>query len=325
MQWKDAEMSRVAVIGAGAVGGWIAAKLVLAGQDVALLARAATSRQLRSEGLILTERGDTRRVPVTVFEKPSDIGEAALVIIAVKAPSLADAAETAGPMIGSDTVIVPLINGVPWWFLPGETLQSIDPDGRIGKALPFDQLIGSVVHAACSRIAPNQIHVAHCDRLIFGLPGGGTDERVDQLCAMFERAGIACEPSTDIRRAIWYKLWGNATINPLSALTRSTADRLIADKSLRSLMLEAMAELARVGTAIGCPIDQSGEERMAVTTRLGAFKPSMLQDLEAGRPLELDALLGAPREIARRKGVATPRLDLIDSIVRLLAGGSGQG
>ena len=136
---------------------------------------------------------------------------------------------------------------------------------------------------------------------------------------MFEGAGIRVDRSDNVRRAIWYKLWGNATINPLSALTRATADKLLADAHLRSFMLEAMAELAEVGAAVGCPISESGEDRMAVTARLGSFKTSMLQDVEAGRPIELEALLGAPREIARRAGIATPKLDLLYAETRLMA------
>jgi 2-dehydropantoate 2-reductase len=164
----------------------------------------------------------------------------------------------------------------------------------------------------------NEVHVAHADRLILGEPAGGRSERIERLARLFESGGIRVERSEDVRRAIWYKLWGNATINPLSALTRSTADKLLADPQLRAWMLEAMAELAEVGAAIGCPIAESGEDRMAVTARLGAFKPSMLQDVEAGRPIELDALLGAPIEIARRAGIPTPHLDQVYALIRLM-------
>ena len=146
----------------------------------------------------------------------------------------------------------------------------------------------------------------HADKLILGEPGGGPSERIERLCSLFENSGIRCEPSDNVRRAIWYKLWGNATINPMSALTRSTADRLLDDPAIRAFMAEAMDELAAVGAEIGCPIGETAEDRMAVTARLGAFRSSMLQDVEAGRPIELEALLGrAARN--RRTRRASPR------------------
>ncbi len=312
-----AEASRIAVVGAGAVGGWIAGKLALAGQPVAVLARGATLDALRREGLRLTEGGATAEVAVQASDDPSKLGPQDVLVIAVKAPALADAAEAARPMIGPRTRVVPMLNGVPWWFT-AEPLASVDPGGRIAAALPQAQIIGSVVHAACSRPEANHVVVKHGDRLILGEPDGGTGERIAELASQFERAGIKVEASDHVRRAIWYKLWGNATINPLSALTRSTADALIADPALRSWMIEAMAELAAVGAAIGCPIAESGEDRMAVTAKLGEFKTSMLQDVEAGRPIELEALLGAPLEIAARAGVPTPQLDLLYAETRIM-------
>jgi 2-dehydropantoate 2-reductase len=169
------------------------------------------------------------------------------------------------------------------------------------------------------RDAPNHVHIIHSEKLILGEPGGAPSARVDALCTLFENAGIRAERSDNIRSAIWYKLWGNATINPLSALTRSTADKLLDDPDIRALMAEAMNELAAVGAAIDCPIAQSAADRMAVTARLGAFKSSMLQDVEAGRTIELEALLGAPREIARRVELETPQLDRIYAMTRLMA------
>ena len=312
-----AERPRIAIVGAGAIGGWIAAKLALAGHAVNLLARGQTLDALRRDGLRLTEGDTPRTAEVNASDRPAELGPQDLLVIAVKGPALAEAAEAARPMVGADTLIVPMLNGVPWWFL-GEPLASVDPGGRIAAALPQPQVIGSVVHAACSRPAPNEVVVKHADRLIVGETKGGAGERVGALAELFEQAGITIERHDDVRRAIWYKLWGNATLNPLSALTRSTADKLLADPALRSWMLEAMAELAAIGAAIGCPISESGEDRMAVTAKLGAFKTSMLQDVEAGRPIELEALLGAPREIATRAGVPTPQLDRLYAMTRVM-------
>ena len=311
---------RIGIIGAGAIGGWVAAKLAAAGEDVALLARGATAEALQG-GLELVERGVSTRVHPRVAASAEALGRQDLLAIAVKAPALAEVAEAAAPMIGPDTIVLPMLNGVPWWFAGGEPLRSVDPGGAIAAALPQNQVVGCVVHAACRRDAPARVVVAHADKLILGEPEGGATERVDRLCALFGQAGIGCEASDNIRRAIWYKLWGNATINPLSALTLATADRLLAE--CRSLLLAGMAELAAIGAAIGCPISESGEDRMAVTARLGAFKTSMLQDVEAGRPIELEALLGAPIELARRAGIATPTLDAIYAMTRLMATSRG--
>ncbi len=251
------------------------------------------------------------------------IGVQDIVVIAVKAPSLADAAVAVAPLIGPDTIIVPMMNGVPWWFVDGEPLASVDPGGRIAAALPLPQVLGCVVHAACRREAPALIAVAMLDHFAVGEPGGGTSERVDMVAAMLAEAGLAGRADPDIRRAIWYKLWGNMTTNPISALTLATADRILANTQVRDLTLACMAEAAAIGAAIGCPITESGEDRLTVTATLGAFKTSMLQDVEAGRMIELDALLAAPLEIAARVGVPAPNLAALHGLARLMGESRG--
>ncbi len=299
----------ICVVGAGAIGGWVAASLALAGERVmALTSKGALDR------IALDEGGQTRTAQLSTFD-----GTADLLIVAVKATALDAAARSARTLVGPNTIIVPMLNGVPWWFVGDVRLNSIDPDGSIAEALPFEQILGCVVHASCSRSADGTVIVKHADKLIIGEPGGESSERLARLQGLFERAELRPDPSGNIRRAIWYKLWGNATINPLSALTRASCDRILADAECRAWMLEGMAELAAIGAAIGCPIVESGEERMAVTARLGAFKTSMLQDVDAGRPIELEALLGAPREIARAHGIATPALDRLYGVSRLMA------
>ena len=308
----------ICVVGAGAIGGWIAARLALAGNDVSVVARGSTLETIDTQGLLITDQGDTRCVAVAAATDPSILGVHDVVVVAVKAPALPQIASSLEALIGPDTDIVPMLNGVPWWFTE-DPLWSVDPDLTIADALPVEQIAGCVVHASCYRSAPNHVVVKHAEKLILGEPGGGPSERIERLCILFLNAGIRAEPSENVRRAIWYKLWGNATINPMSALTRSTADKLLDDARIRAFMAEAMDELAAVGAAIGCPIGESAEDRMAVTARLGAFKSSMLQDVEAGRPIELEALLGAPREIAAQVGVATPQLDRLYAMTRLMA------
>ena len=316
---------RVCVVGAGAIGGWIAARLAIAGEEASALARGDTLRLVRAEGLRLEEQGEEFVANIDAAGDSRDLGEQDLVIIAVKAPALPGLASELRPLIGPDTMIVPVLNGVPWWFVEGEPLKSVDPDGSIAAAIPVEQIVGCVVHASCSRSAPNHIVVKHADKLIIGEPDGESRERLARLYAVLDHAGLRPDQTGNVRRAIWYKLWGNATINPLSALTRATCDLILADPECRSWMLDGMAELAAIGAAIGCPISESGEDRMQVTARLGAFKTSMLQDVEAGRPIELEALVGAPREIARRFGIATPALDRLYKVTKLMANSLGLG
>ncbi|HVU31091.1 MAG TPA: 2-dehydropantoate 2-reductase [Sphingomicrobium sp.] len=307
----------ICVVGAGAIGGWIAARLALAGNDVSIVARDETLRAVDSEGLLITDRGDTRCVAVGTAADPSGLGVQDVVVLAVKAPILPAIAPALECLVGPETQIVPMLNGVPWWFTD-DPLWSVDPEVAIADALPIEQVAGSVVHASCYRSAPNHVIVKQADRLLLGEPDGGRSERIERLCTLFENSGIRCEETPNIRREIWYKLWGNASLNPLSALTRSTADKLHADDLIRTMMAETMDELAAIGEVIDCSIDETAEDRMAVTQRLGAFKTSMLQDVEAGRPIELEALLGAPREIAARHGLATPRLDRLYALTRLM-------
>jgi 2-dehydropantoate 2-reductase len=307
----------ICVVGAGAIGGWIAARMALAGNEVSVVARGETLAAIDSQGLLLTDGGETRCVALAAATDPTILGVHDVVIVAVKAPALPQIAPSLEPLIGPGTQIVPMLNGVPWWFTD-DPLWSVDPEVAIADALPIEQVAGCVVHASCFRNAANHVTVKHAEKLILGEPAGGSSARIERLCSLFENAGIRCDPSDNVRRAIWYKLWGNATINPMSALTRSTADKLLEDATIRGCMAEAMDELAAIGAAIGCPITETADDRMAVTARLGAFKSSMLQDVEAGRPIEIEALLGAPREIAARIGIATPQLDRLYALTRLM-------
>ena len=310
----------ICVVGAGAIGGWVAAKLALAGEEVSVLARGATLHLIRAEGLRLEERGEEFVANVMGADDCAALGPQDVLFVAVKAPALPSLASELRPLVNAETTIVPMLNGVPWWFVEGMQLKSVDPDGNIAAALPFGQIVGCVVHASCRRSAPNRVQVNHAEKLILGDPDGGeSSERVARLFALLDEAGLRPDLTGNVRRAIWYKLWGNATINPMSALVRASCDRILSDPECRAWMLEGMAELAAIGAAIGCPISESGEDRMAVTAKLGPFKTSMLQDVEAGRPIELEALLGAPREIARARGIRTPALDRLYGVTKLMA------
>ena len=319
---------RIAVVGLGAVGGFIAGRLAQApsGLRVSALARGATLHALRERGLLLREAD--RETPIRAIHAsgdPRELGEQDLVVIAVKGQALAGVAQTLAPLIGAHTLLLPAMNGVPWWFLQAtgdaKPLASVDPGGRIAAALPLAQVLGGVIHFTCSSPAPGVVQHGFGDRIIFGAAAGGAapGARAAAVGAALRAAGFTVEESADIRREIWFKLWGNMTMNPVSALTGATCDLILDDPLVREFMLRAMAEAAAIGARIGCPIAQSGEARMAVTRQLGAFKTSMLQDAEAGRALEIDAIVAAVHEIGARVGVETADSGALLGLTRLMA------
>jgi 2-dehydropantoate 2-reductase len=321
---------RIAVVGAGAIGGWLGARLADGGHAVSVLARGATLEALRERGLSLKEGGRTIAAQVAASDRAADLGVQDLVLLTVKGWAIPAVAEAVAAMLGPQTLVAPAINGVPWWFFHGldgalesASLESVDPGGRIAALIPAAQVIGCVVHASVSTEGPGRIVHKAGQGLILGEPDGGNSARVDGLAAALNQAGFEASVSPRIQQDIWYKLWGNMTINPISAITGATADRILDDPLIHGFLLQVMAEAAEVGKRIGCPIDESGAARIEVTRRLGAFKTSMLQDVEAGRPLELDALLGAPREIAGRVGVATPGIDALLGLARQFARSRG--
>ena len=317
---------RIAIMGAGAIGGWIGVHLALAGEEISVFAHGETLSAIRQGGLKLTEGGEEFSVPVKASHNAAELGKQDLIIVAVKGPSLAAVAPAVAAMLGPDTIVLPAMNGVPWWFsqgLKGEAadmpLRSVDPGGAIAAALPAKHVIGCVVHASASQAAPGHSSHTAGNRFIIGELSGEISARLSSVADVLRKAGMAPEESPHIRQAIWYKLWGNMTMNPISALTRATMDKIVSDPLLSAFAISVMNEAKEVGARIGCPIAESAEDRMNVSRRLGAIKTSMLQDWEAGRPLEIDALLAAPREIAGKVGVATPNMNALHGLVRLMA------
>ena len=321
-------LRKVAIVGAGAIGGWIGVHLARAGapQGVALgvLARGQTLQALRQQGLRLHQGGVLHSVPVTASDDAAVLGVQDLVVIAVKAPALAQVAQQVGPLIGPDTLVLTAMNGVPWWFLQGfggplqgRSLASVDPEGAIARAIAAPHIVGCVVHASCSVDAPGVVRHHFGDGLIVGEPSGQETPRVQALHALLQQAGFQATLSPQIQKDIWYKLWGNMTVNPVSALTGATSDRILDDELVRGFMSAVMLEARSIGERIGIPIAQAPEDRHAVTRKLGAFKTSMLQDVQAGKPLELDALVGAVRELGQMSGVETPFTDALLGLARL--------
>lgn len=318
---------KACIYGAGAIGGWLGAALAQAGCELNVVARGTTLAALQAEGLRLTRPdGTTAQAAVHASDDPAALGAQDLVVIAVKAPALPDVARRIAPLIGPHTVVLTAMNGVPWWFTDGckgpargQALASVDADGAIARAIPAGQVIGGVVHASCSLIAPGHVRQHQGNRLIVGEPGGQGSERLNQLAALLASGGIEAERSTRIQRDIWFKLWGNLTMNPISALTGATTDRILDDDLVRGFACAVMLEAKAIGERLGLPIDQQPEDRFAVTRQIGAFKTSMLQDVEAHKPLEVDALVGAVCELGQRTGVPTPHTDALLGLTRLMA------
>lgn len=317
-------MSKVCIVGAGAIGGFIGARIAATGRhEVSALARGWTLAALQEHGWRLQTQDGLVQASVLARESAEALGPQDLVIIAVKGPALSDVARQIGPLIGPQTLVLPAMNGVPWWFVQGQAgldaapLESVDPGGVIARSIPFAQVLGAVVHASTFTAEPGLVVHKMGRGLIVGEPGGGRSERSAAVAALLADAGFDVTHSEQIRTDIWYKLWGNLTMNPVSAITGATMDRILADPLVRGFCSAAMREAAEIGSRIGCVIDQTPEDRHVVTAKLGAFKTSMLQDVEAGRALELDGIVAVVREIGVRTGVATPHIDALLGLSRL--------
>ncbi len=327
---------RVAIVGLGAIGGlaagWLLRRIDPARVTVSALARGATLAAVVRDGLTLHDADGMHRLPLRVAERAAELGEQDLVILAVKTTALAAVAPAAAGLCGPRTRVLTAMNGVPWWFfdgLPGPcaglALHSVDPEGRLRAALPASRVIGGVVHLSALAEAPGVIRHGGGNGLILGRPDGGHDAATDAAATLLQDAGFAVTRSAQIQRDVWFKLWGNMTMNPVSALTGATCDRILDDALVRGLCSAVMREAQAIGAGFGIAIDQEPEARHAVTRKLGAFKTSMLHDAEAGRPLEIDAMLGAVREIGQHLGLATPHIDGLYGLTRLLASVRGLG
>jgi 2-dehydropantoate 2-reductase len=323
---SDVKFNKITIVGAGAIGGWIGVHLARSGARLSVLARGNTLAALQQHGLQLHQGGALHTVPVTASNDAASLGVQDLVVVSVKAPALASVAQQIAPLLGPSTVVLTAMNGVPWWFLQGfggpaqdHALSSVDPQGAIARAIPAAHVVGCVVHASCSVDAPGVIRHHFGDGLIVGEPTGQATARAQALHALLQNTGFQATLSPQIQKDIWYKLWGNMTVNPVSALTGATTDRILDDDLVRGFISSVMREAKAIGERIGIPIAQEPEDRHAVTRKLGAFKTSMLQDVQAGKPVELDALVSAVCELGRLTGVHTPFTDALLGLSRLHA------
>ena len=323
---------RVTILGAGAVGGWLAAGLARAGVPVGVLARGASLAALRANGLVFLHGDRRKSFAVQAADDPAALAGADLLLLGLKSHDLPGALPLVERLMGPQTLVVPAQNGIPWWFFQGfggpaegVTLDSVDPGGALARAIPVERVLGGVAHVGASVEAPGVVRLMKQDRMLFGDPSGRHAGPLAALVGALRAGGIPAEAVADIRLEVWLKLWGNSNMNPLSALCRADMQAMLEDAGVRGLIEAMMAEMAAIGDRIGLPTGQDIAARLVVTRRLGAFRTSMLQDLEAGRPLELGPLLGGLVELAQRLGMPAPTLAGVHGLTRLLAGNLGLG
>jgi len=322
---------KICVYGAGAVGGLIAAWLTKAGHEVSVVARGGHLTAIREKGLRICSDGKEFSVKINADSNPAPLGPQDYVIVAVKGQSMLEVAAGIAPLLGPGTSIVTAMNGVPWWFFDrlafggGKLrLETLDPGGKLSAAMPTDRVVGCVVHLAASTPEPGLIRHNMGKRLILGEPGGRNTARTQAVVAALNGAGFEAEASGFIEKEFWVKLLGNISFNPVSALTLATANRMLADEHVKAYMVAIMRECLAIGRAVGVDADIDPEARMDMARKLGLFKTSMLQDMEAGKRLEIDGLLTGTLEIAKKAGVAAPFTESLLGLTRARAVSSGQ-
>jgi 2-dehydropantoate 2-reductase len=318
---------KIAVIGAGAIGGYVGGWLAAAGEEVTFIARGANLAAIRQNGMhVVGEDGKEIVTHPAVHEKTSDAGPQDYVILAVKAHQVGAIAADIAALCHDETAIVTMQNGIPWWYfhkhggaLEGTAVRSADPDGSIARNIDADRVIGSVVYPAATLEAPGVVHVHEGKRFTLGEPDGSESVRAKAISAAFSRAGFKSPVISDIRSEIWLKLWGNLSFNPISALTHSTLAGLLRFPLTRELCVEMMREAETVASKLGVTFRVGIDKRIAGAEKVGEHKTSMLQDVEAGRPLELEALIGSAVELGRLTETPTPHIDAVYALISLLA------
>ena len=318
---------KIAVVGAGAIGGYVGGWLGAAGEDVTFIARGANLRAIRGDGMrVIGEDGSEVVARAGVFDDTKDAGPHDVVILAVKAHQVAAVAPSLAALCDAGTAIVTMQNGIPWWYFhkhggayEGTPVRSADPDGSIARVIDADRVIGSVVYPAAVLESPGVVRVVEGKRFTLGEPDGSTSPRVQAISAAFTRAGFKAPVIADIRSEIWLKLWGNLSFNPISALTHATLAGLLQFPLTRELSIEMMREAEQVASKLGITFRVGIDKRIAGAEKVGEHKTSMLQDVEAGRPMEIEALVGSVVELGRLTRTPTPHVDAVYALVSLLA------
>ena len=320
-------MIKVCIVGAGAIGGYVAAKLALADASVTVIIRGANLAAVKARGLTLIEAGTEHVVNnLVATDKMGEAGVQDLVVLAMKAHQVTPVANQLQPLLGPDTTIVTMQNGIPWWYFQkqggefdGRRIESVDPGGVIAAHIPIERIIGCVVYPACEMVAPGVIHHIEGNRFPVGELDGAETSRVAAIAELFKKAGLKSPVLTTIRSEIWLKLWGNLTFNPISALTQATLVDICQFPPSRALAASMMTEAQTIANKLGIEFRVSLEKRIAGAQSVGKHKTSMLQDVEAGRALEIDALVGSVMELGRLTQTATPHINAVYACTRLLA------
>jgi 2-dehydropantoate 2-reductase len=317
-------MTRICIYGAGAIGGHLAANLARAGDaEISVVVRGPALDAIRSAGLTVETGGNTFNVRVKASDDPTTLGPQDYVILTLKAPAVAAAVPGITALLGKDTTIVTAMNGIPYWYFykhggpwDGHQLGCADPGGRQWKAFGPERGLGAVVWTAAAVTAPGTVRHTFGNRFELGEPNGSTSPRATALSQILTNAGLEAPIAEDIRSAIWNKLWGNLSFNPVSALTLSVLDAMAASPRTTPVLRSMMCEAQTIGEHLGVVFPMNVDERIAVAKSVGPHKTSMLQDLEAGRPLEIDALTGVVAELGRLVGVATPAIDTVLALIQ---------
>ena len=318
---------KICIVGAGAIGGYMGVELALAGEDVTLIARGAHLDAIRRDGLRLILADGTSRTAegVRAFDRVADAGPHDVVVLALKAQQIETIAHQLRHLYHHDTVVVTVQNGIPWWYfhkhggpLEGTRLESLDPNGVLDENIPFERILGCIAYPAAEKAGPGVIRHVEGNRFPLGELDGSKSERIKEVSSTFSAAGFKSRVVTDIRAQIWLKAWGNMTFNPISALTRATLVGICRFPETRALAESMMAEAQVVAEKLGITFRYTVEQRIAGAEAVGEHKTSMLQDLEAGRPLETEALIGVVAELGRLTETPTPSIDALYACVKLL-------
>ena len=317
---------KIAIFGAGAIGGYLGCELARAGADVTMIARNRTLAAIRDRGIALHIDGEMRIGRPAATDDPAEAGPQDAVIVAVKANVAPAIAPGLAPLLGPETAVVTAVNGIPWWYfhdyggaLAGTRLESVDPGGVQWRTIGPRRAIGCVVYPAAEAVAPGIIRHISLNRFSLGEPDGTRSDRVRRLSTALIAAGFSAPVRPRIRDEIWLKLWGNLSFNPVSALTGATLEQMAGDPLVRPLLVAMMTEARAVGEALGVSFGIDLDRRIDGAGKVGAHRTSMLQDLDAGRKMEIDALVSAVQELARLVGIATPAIDIVAGLIRMRA------
>jgi 2-dehydropantoate 2-reductase len=321
---------KVCIFGAGAIGGYMGVKLAKAGADVSLVARGPHLAAMQEKGLTLIEEGETTTVPVKASGDPAALGVQDYVIVTLKAHSVPPVVSKMAPLIGPNTTIVSGVNGVPWWYFnklegahEGTRLYSVDPGNVQWDGFGPDRVLGCVVYPAAEVIEPGVIKHIEGNRFSLGEPDGSKSDRAQALSKILANAGLKAPVRPKLRDEIWVKLWGNLSFNPISALTHATLDVLCTDEGTRAVARNMMVEAQEIAERLGVKFPIDVDRRIAGGAAVGAHRTSMLQDLDQGRPMEIDALVASVQELGRVTGVPTPTIDTVLGLIRLRARTAG--